>query len=90
MASQVLLERLFNIARDVAEKTEGQMHLLGHKPAHAAHFRIQIRQDLGNGLRKLDADEKPFRAHGQPANSKPVRDESAISPKARTRERFIG
>lgn len=88
-ARQVFLERLFNIGRDVAEKTEGQMHLLGRTPAHAAHFRIQICQDLGNGLRKLDADEKPFRAHRRAANAKPVRDESAIPPRARTSERFI-
>lgn len=82
---QVFLQRLFNIARDVAEKTEGQMHLLGRKAAHAAHFRIQIHEQLGNGWRKLDADEKPFRAHRRLANSL-----SASPPGARTKERLIG
>lgn len=86
---QVFLERLFDIARDVAEKTEGQMHLLGRKPAHATHFGIEIRQESGNGLWRLDADEKPLRAHRRLAHSVPARDESASPPGGSTRKGFI-
>jgi hypothetical protein len=45
---------------------------------------------LGNGWRKLDADEKPFRAHRRLAHSLPVRDKAASPPRATTRKRLIG
>ena len=60
---QIFLERLFHIARNVAEKTESQMHLLPREPADTAQMRIQFREMLGNGVWKLEADEEPFRVH---------------------------
>ena len=77
---QILLERLFHIARNVAEKAECQMHLLPREPADTTQMRIQFREMLGNGVRKLEADEEPFRAHSWPANSKPERDASPSRP----------
>src|SRR5476649_211540 len=68
------------MVRNVTEKTESQMHLLGRKPAHAAHFRIQAREEFRNGARKLDADEEPFRAHSLWFNSQPDRDASPSMP----------
>jgi len=52
------------------------MHLLGRKPSHAAHFRIQAFEEFCSGLRKLDAYEEPFRAHSWRRNSQPERDAS--------------
>ncbi len=63
MAVEIFLERLFDIVRNVAEKTEGQMHLLRREPADAAQVRIHFRETLRNGVRKLEADEEPFRVH---------------------------
>ena len=59
------------------------MHLLGLEPAHAPHFRVQVREELSNGLRKLEADEKPFRVHWRLPNSLPERDGSLSEPAVR-------
>lgn len=75
-SAEVSFERLFGMVPNVTEKTESQMHLLGRKPSHTAHFRIQAREEFCNGLRKLDADEEPFRAHSWRRNSQPERDAS--------------
>lgn len=77
---QILLERLFHIARNVAEKTEGQMHLLRREPSDPAQVRIQLRETLGDGVRKGDADKEPFRAHSWPFNSQPERDALPSGP----------
>ena len=60
---EIFLERLFDLLRNVAEKTEGQMHLLRREPADAAQMRIQLRETFGDGARKLEADEEPFGVH---------------------------
>lgn len=50
---EIFLERFLYIARNVAEETESQMHLFGRKPADAAQMRIQFRETLRDGVRKL-------------------------------------
>ena len=39
-SAEVSFQRLFGLVRNVAEKTESQMHLLGCKPSHTANFWI--------------------------------------------------
>jgi hypothetical protein len=60
---EIFFEALLDLFRNVVKKTEGQMHLLPREPANAAQVRIQLRQTLSDGARKLEADEEPFRAH---------------------------
>ena len=56
-----IFSSFLNIARNVPEKTESEMHLVRLEPAHAAQLRIQVREGvLGNGRRKSDADKQPF------------------------------
>src|SRR5687767_12100246 len=51
---QIFLERLFGLRRNVAEKTEGQMHLLRREPADASEMGIQLREPFGNGAWKVE------------------------------------
>jgi len=80
---QIFFETLFDIAQNVAEKTERQMHLLWREPTNTAQMRIQFREMLCNGGRKLEADEEPFRVHSWLVNSKPERDTSPSGPAGR-------
>src|SRR5207244_4410291 len=74
-STELSLEFLLGVVRNVTEKAEGQMHLCGRKPPHAAHFRIQSSKDSGNEGRKLDADEESFfRVHSCRLNSQPESD----------------
>ena len=77
---EILLERLFDIARNVAEKAKSQMHLRRREPSDASQVRIQLRETLRNGMRRLEADEEPFRAHWRVASSPPERDKSPSGP----------
>ena len=60
---QIPLERLLDFSRDVAEKAESQMHLLWREPPNAAQLRVQFRETFCYRVRRLDADEEPFRGH---------------------------
>lgn len=47
--TEIFLELILDLARNVAEKTESKVHLLGLKPPHPAHSRIQAREELSDG-----------------------------------------
>ena len=49
-------------------------------PQHTAQVRIEFREKLRDRVRKLDADEEPFRAHSLWFNSQPDRDASPSMP----------
>lgn len=40
------------------------MHLLGYEPTHAAQIRIERCQRVSDGIRQINADEKPLRFQG--------------------------
>ena len=44
----------------VREKTEGQMQLIGLRPAHPSNARIKICKELACRIREIDRDEEPF------------------------------
>jgi hypothetical protein len=56
-------ELLLILRPDVADKAEGEMHLLWGKPAKAANPRVERSQGSPAGVGKLEADEKAL-GHG--------------------------
>ena len=60
---KICAKLFLRLGGNVPEKTEREMHLLRREPAHTAQVRIEFREKLRDRVRKLDADEEPFRAH---------------------------
>jgi len=56
-------QRILNFTRDICEEGKSKMDLARLEPAYAAQMRIQFREKFRGRARKLDAYEKPLRAH---------------------------
>jgi hypothetical protein len=74
--TEISIECLTGLVRNVAEKTESEVHLRGLEPADAAHFWIQVCEKFRNDWQKLDTDEKAFGTHSRRLSSEPERETS--------------
>lgn len=59
------LQMRLDFARDIAEKTESEMHLPGVPPAHAGKLRIELPQELPDRVRQIDRYKQPLGRHGR-------------------------
>src|SRR4051812_14509184 len=69
---QFFAQGKIDILRHVREKPEGEMDLIARGPVHAANVRIELNQNLANGLRRIDRDEKTLHCPARIAS--PLRD----------------